>query len=115
MSDTWSERALKKKNYKRGGIEPDPPKKGHNRSKKKQFVLQYYGRKCKFNRIQLDNKWVYRRSDEWEWGNWGKFVKLEDAIKSGKANSSRGIYREHPWRIIDIKTKEVLWEVEGTK
>lgn len=115
MTDTWKERALIKKKYRRGGIEPDPPRKGYNRSRKKQFVLQHYTRKWNYRQFLLDDKWIWECPEEYEWSNWKKFTTFKDAVKSGEDNSTRGLYKENPWRIIDLKTGKIVWEVEGIK
>lgn len=102
------ERALKKKKWLRGGIEPDPPRR-IKKKRKKNFVLQHYTEKYLPWR-----QWVGGKKEPigMEWRNLGKYVMLEDAIKAARDMKHRGLYKADSLRIINAKTKETIWDDE---
>ena len=97
MSD-WKKESLRKKNYRRGGLEPDPPLLGkHKKKVSKLFRLEHIG---------LFHK---------EWWTWGSYETLEIA----KEVAEQKIRNHYPswtnrYRIVYKKTKEVLWESEDS-
>lgn len=102
MSD-WKKEGLKKRKYRRGGVEPEPPKMRH-KSRKKPFKLEY---SCAGDgRLDsLFRRWLRNRP---EWLHQGRYVKLDDAIKAAKDQVHKGFHEK--WRIIDTRTKEVVWD-----
>jgi len=102
MTD-WRESANKRRDYRRGGQEPDPPKSGkHNR--KKPFVLQG---------MTFTSVWLKRGV----WLRYGRYSTFVGAMQACK-QAQRGRYGLSilfsKFRIVDTRTDEVVfsWESE---
>ena len=101
--DEWKARAVKKKDWRRGGIEPDPPKKGES---KRQLPKIY----------KVEYKWKipWCRDDSWRgWSCYREFQLALNNIEKMKREATR--YKQEQtlykaFRIIHKKTKEVLFE-----
>ena len=80
MSD-WKESAIKKKMYRRGGVEPDPPRTRHKK-RKKCFRIEY----CVDGSGTLDR--IFRqlfKNDKREWYGYGKYCSTADAMRAVSA------------------------------
>lgn len=102
----WKERALQKKKYRRGGIEPDPPRVRHKKYRKP-FRLEYFYKGYKDSMIGCLRP---------HWGRWGKYRKFEDAEKAMeqklRTSAPYGIPMYSKWRIVDTRTSKVIAERE---
>ena len=99
----WKEAGLRKKNYRRGGLEPDPPKNSKSKHKGiKLFKVEYKYRSPWFT------------TDEWY--GWDSYRTLELAMlrvnklkrEGSRLNLEKNVYSAI--RVINKKTKEVIWE-----
>ena len=103
MTD-WKEESLKKKIYRRGGLEPNPPKKSHKKQKKL-FRLEYFWLESSDSKVYFK---YFRHPSGWYC--WGNYAKPEDAIKAVKNQVQKNMYDK--WRIVNLKTKEVVWSYD---
>jgi hypothetical protein len=92
----WSEGALKKKNYRRGGLEPDPPRV----RKKKDKTVRIF---------KVEKRWDICGL---EWWGINSYLTLEMAICRVKEMIRKDwVTSEKRYRIVNKVTKEVLWEM----
>jgi hypothetical protein len=100
MSD-WKAEAIKKKDYRRGGIEPDPPKKAKSKKPPKIYKVEY--------------KWdsnLFGSDDWWGWNSYRELSLAYDNIEKMKRESDPyrvGDCHYKAFRIINKKTKEVIY------
>lgn len=105
MSD-WKKESLKKKNYRRGGIELDPPRKQH-KTKKKPFRVEY-SMKGNGRLDSLFRKWFSTKPQEWY--HHGRYATRKDADHSVKDQIHKNYHSI--WRIVDTRTKEIVWKTK---
>lgn len=92
----WKERAIKKKDYRRGGLEPDPPKRRRSIKQHKPFKLQY--------------KWSFSKN----WSTQGKYKTFDIALEVARKDVQKWLGRVYtsneyiPYRIINTDTGEII-------
>jgi len=102
MSD-WKERSIKKKDYRRGGLEPDPP-----RSKSKNKAPKIYRVEYKYN------KPLFGKDDWWGFSTYRDLQLALDRIEKLKRDMRQfecSLYKS--FRIVNKKTKIVEYLEES--
>jgi hypothetical protein len=93
--DDWKARAVQKKDYRRGGLEPDPPRV----RKKKDKTPKIFKVERRWNMCGL------------EWWGCDSYLTLEMAMSIVKDMARKDyLSTTKRYRIINRITKEILWE-----
>lgn len=93
MSD-WKKEAVKKKDYRRGGLEPDPPKNTRKTKRQKPFTAEHW--------------WKLGGGHWFKFGTYETFEVAEKVIRDDYRKRDRYLQKkEHLYRIVNKLTGEI--------
>lgn len=101
----WNKERLEKKAYRRGGVEPDPPRRCHKK-RDKPFRLEYKPSSNKYGIL------TGRYFGSAEWRGRGRYITLQSAMTAAESVVRKRYYKS--WRVKNVVTGEIIWTTKAS-